>query len=149
MRVAGNTNLTLNPCIYLVEGGGFVASGNAGVHGDGVTIFNVGSRFPMGGGSSGAISLSGNGAISLTPAMSGLYAGLVVAQPSSNSQALSFSGNAAAGISGIIDAPSAGLVESGNARLSAAVIVDTLTLGGSASLTVQSSTGGRESRFGA
>ena len=116
INVSGNANLTLNPGVYLIEGGGFVAYGNASVRGDGVTIFNAGSRFPLGGGSSGAISLSGNGAITLSPAMTGAYAGLLVVQPSSNSQTLSFSGNAAAGVSGIIDAPSAGLVESGNAQ---------------------------------
>ena len=146
ITVSGNASLTLNPGVYVIAGGGFVAMGNASVTGDGVTIFNAGSRFPLGGGTSGSISLSGNGAIRLTPATSGVYAGMLVVQPGSNSQTLSFSGIAAAGISGIIDAPSAGLVESGNSRLSSAVIVDTLALGGNTSLTVQSSAGCHESK---
>ncbi len=122
----------MNAGMYIIEGGGFAVSGNAGVTGTGVTIYNAGSKFPSTGGTFGAINLSGNGTIKLTPATTGTYANLLFIQPSANSQVLTYSGNAMAGISGTIYAPSAQLVESGNAQLDAALVVDTITLSGNA-----------------
>ena len=65
IAVSDNANLTLNSGLYIIEGGGFLVSYNASVSGAGVTIFNTGSNFPAAGGAFGAISLSGNGTISL------------------------------------------------------------------------------------
>jgi hypothetical protein len=118
--------------LYIIEGGGFQVTGNASVSGTGVTLYNAGSKFPNSGGTFGAITLSGNGTISLSPPTTGSYAGVLILQPAANTQALSFSGNAMAGVSGTVYAPAAQLVESGNAEVSATVIVDTMTLSGNA-----------------
>ncbi len=124
---SGNANLTLSAGTYIIEGGGFSASGNANVTGTGVMIFNIGS-----GSTFGAITMSGNGTYKLTPPSTGPYANVLVFQPAANTQVLSYSGNAMAGVTGTIYAPGAQLVESGNAQVNAAIIVDTLTLSGNA-----------------
>ena len=132
IAVSGNASLTLDAGLYIIEGGGFQVSGNASVTGTGVTLYNAGSKFPNSGGTFGAITLSGNGTISLTPATTGSYAGILFLQPAANTQVLTFSGNAMSGMTGTIYAPSAQLVASGNAQVSAAIIVDTMTLSGNA-----------------
>ncbi|MFI5455600.1 MAG: hypothetical protein ACHRXM_09125 [Isosphaerales bacterium] len=53
----------------------------------------------------------------------------MIFQPSDNSRALSISGNAS-GTTGTVYAPTAQLAESGNAQLSAAIVVDTMTVSG-------------------
>jgi Ca2+-binding RTX toxin-like protein len=130
ITVSLNAKLTMGAGLYIIEGGGFQVSGNASVTGTGVTIYNAGSKFPAAGGTTGAISLSGNGTIKLTPASTGPYAGIVFVQPASNTQALSLASNAVAGITGTIYAPAAQLAASGNAQLNLTLDVDTLTLSG-------------------
>ncbi len=132
ITVSGDASLTMSAGIYIITGGGFSVSGNASVTGTGVTIYNANSTFPSSGGTTGAISLSGNGTFKLTPATTGTYANLLFIQPAANTHVLTYSGNAMAGVSGTIYAPSAGLVESGNAQLNASIIVDTITLSGNA-----------------
>jgi len=137
ITVSGNAKLTMASGIYIIEGGGFSVSGNAGVTGSGVTIVNAGSNYPSTGGKYGSISLSGNGTCDLSPATSGLYAGIVFFQPSDNNQAISVTGNAS-GITGTIYAPAAGLSESGNGALDASsLIVDTITIGGNGAADTQ------------
>ena len=131
ISASGNAKLTLSSGVYIVEGGGFSVSGNATVTGSGVMIVNVGGNYPSSGGSYGGISLSGNGSYSLSPQSSGTYAGIVIFQPKDNTKGLSVSGNAS-GMTGAIYAPAARLNESGNARLNAAIVVDTMTVSGNA-----------------
>jgi subtilase family serine protease len=95
-------------------------------------IYNAGSNYPNSGGKFGSITLSGNGTISLTPAATGPYADVLICQPAANTVALNLSGNAMSGVSGTIYAPSAQLIDSGNAQLTLALVVDTLTLSGNA-----------------
>ena len=105
ISVSGNAILKINPGIYIVEGGGFAVSGNAGVTGTGVTIYNAGSKFASSGGTYGAITVGGNGTVKLTPAATGAYANLLFVQTATNSTTLTFGGNAIEGISGTIYAP--------------------------------------------
>ncbi|MFI5459371.1 MAG: choice-of-anchor Q domain-containing protein [Isosphaerales bacterium] len=143
ITISSNASVTLNAGVYVIKGGGFTVSGNATVKGTGVVIYNAGSSYPNAGGTYGAISLSGNGAINLAAPATGTYAGLVFVQPSANAKALSTSGNAIA-LSGTVFAPSAQLNLSGNAQLNAAVVVDTMTISGngvSNTVTLSSPTG--------
>ena len=71
VSVSGTGQLTLNPGIYIIKGGGFSVSGGARVTGNGVLIYNAGSNFPGTGGTFGQVVLSGNGNISLTPMTTG------------------------------------------------------------------------------
>ncbi|MGP0067962.1 MAG: Ig-like domain repeat protein [Isosphaeraceae bacterium] len=129
ITVSGNASLTLSSGTYIIEGGGFSISGNAGVKGSGVLIVNAGSDYPSTGGTYGSITLSGNGSYNLSPPTTGTYAGIVIFQTRDNSKAMTISGNAS-GMTGTIYAPAAPLSESGNAQLNAAFIVDTMTVSG-------------------
>ncbi len=129
ITVSGNAKLTMSSGIYIIEGGGFSVAGTASVTGSGVMIFNAGSKYTSTGGTYGSITLGGNGTCNLSPATSGIYAGIVFFQPLDNTKAISVTGNAS-GIAGTIYAPAAPLSESGNAALDASLIVDTLTISG-------------------
>jgi hypothetical protein len=129
INVSGNASLTMDAGLYIIEGGGFHVSYNGSVSGAGVMIDNTGAGSDSCE-SYGAITLGGNGAIRLGPATTGTYAGILIFQPVANKQVLAFSGNAMAGVNGTIYAPSAQFVESGDAQISATVIVDTMALSG-------------------
>ena len=130
ITASGSAKLTLSPGIYIIEGGGFSVSGAASVSGSGVTIFNVGSKYPTTGGTYGSISLSGSGTCSLSPATSGTYAGILFFQPKDNTSIISVSG-AASSLTGAIYAPAAELTVSGSGELSAAIDVATMSVTGS------------------
>jgi Bacterial Ig-like domain (group 3)/PKD domain len=135
INVSGNAHLTLNPGVYVIQGGGFTVSGNASVAGNGVLIYNAGSNFPSAGGNFGGITLSGNGTITLTPPTTGQYDGVVIYQSRENTRALSLGGNASAGITGDVYAANALLSLSGNTQLKAPLVVGTVNVSGNVSLT--------------
>jgi len=129
ITVSGNAKLTMNSGIYIIEGGGFTVSGTASVSGPGVLIVNAGSSYPNTGGTYGSITLSSAGSYNLSPPTTGTYAGIVIFQSRDNTKALTVSANASA-LTGTIYAPAAQVAESGNAQLNAAIIADTMTIGG-------------------
>jgi hypothetical protein len=129
ITISGNAKLTMKAGTYFIEGGGLSVSGNASLAGTGVLIVNAGSRYPATGGAYGGITLAGNGSFSLSPPTAGAYAGVVIYQPRDNTKALTVSGNAS-GMAGAIYAPAAQLIESGNARLSTAMVIGKLTMSG-------------------
>jgi hypothetical protein len=135
ISVSGNAKLTLSGGTYIIEGGGLTVSGNAGITGSGVFIYNAGSNYPNSGGSFGGITLSGNGTFNLTALSTGTYAGLLIYQSRQNTRALSLSGNAMAGMTGTIYAANALLSMSGNAALQSPLVVGTLNLSGNVALT--------------
>lgn len=136
IKVSGNATLTMQPGVYEIAGGGVTVSGNAGVTGAGVTLYNAGSSFPAAGGNFGGISVSGNGVITLTAPSTGTYAGVAIFQARDNTRALSLSGNGMAGMKGIVYAPSAMLAIGGSGQESLPLIVDQLVLSGNASSTL-------------
>jgi hypothetical protein len=129
ISVAGNAKLAMASGIYIIDGGGFSVSGNATVTGSGVMVFNTGGNYPGAGGTYGRITLGGNSTCTLSPMMSGPYAGIVFFQPRDNKQAMAVTGNAS-GIIGTTYAPGAGVFESGNGVIKGSLIVDTLTISG-------------------
>jgi Matrixin/PKD domain/Right handed beta helix region/Periplasmic copper-binding protein (NosD) len=136
IKVSGNAKLTLNPGIYVIAGGGVSVSGNAGITGAGVTIYNAGSNI-LGGGTPtyGGVGLNGNGLVQLSAPSTGTYAGVLIFQSRDNTRAMSLSGNTALGITGMIYAPKALLSLTGNAQLQSHVpmVVDQLQLSGNGS----------------
>jgi RHS repeat-associated protein len=132
IRVSGNASLTMNPGTYVIAGGGFSVSGNGSVNGSCVTIYNAGSSYPSPGGSFGAISLSGNGTMTLTAPTSDTYDGVVIFQARDNTQAISMSGNNLTGVVGSVYAKSAQLNLSGNAKFNDALVVGTMNISGNA-----------------
>jgi hypothetical protein len=97
----------------------------------------------------GAITLSGNGTIKLTPPSTGTYTGILIFQARDNAKAVTLSGNAMQGVAGTIYAPAAQLSTSGNGQIGStsnplSIVVDTLTASGNAvadGLTLNSPTG--------
>ena len=135
INVSGNANLTLNPGVYVIAGGGFNVSGNARVSGSGVMIYNAGSKFPSTGGSFGPISLSGNGNIQLSAPTTGPYADILIFQSRDNTQPITLSGNGSLAMNGTIYAPVALLTMSGNGKETQPLVVNQLNMSGNASST--------------
>ena len=137
IQLSGNANVTMSPGMYIIKGGGFTVSGNAGVSGSRVTIFNAGSNYngSTDGGNFGGISLSGNGNLNLNPPTTGTYAGILIYQSRVNTRALSISGNANVNVNGTIYAANAALTMSGNGQLDDTLVVNTLNISGNIALT--------------
>jgi hypothetical protein len=135
VSISGNANVTLNSGVYIIEGGGLVASGAASLSGTGVMIYNAGSNYPNSGGNFGGITLSGSGTFNLSAPTSGPYAGVLMFQARQNTRALSISGSILSGLNGAIYAPSALLSLSGGAQLQAPIYVGMLSVSGGAALT--------------
>jgi hypothetical protein len=135
IKVSNNANLTLNPGICIIEGGGLTVTGSASISGSGVMIYNAGSNYPSSGGKFSGITLSSMGTISLSAPTSGPYAGVLIFQSHENTLALSLSGNAMTGMSGTIYAPSALLSLTGSAQLQQGLVVGMLSVSGPIALT--------------
>ena len=118
ISISGSARLTMQPGIYVITGGGFSLSGAGSVTGSGVFIYNAGSNYNGGSGSTfGSFNLS-SGTISLSPQTTGPYAGILLFQSRDNTRALSISGAVAAGLgAGVVYAPSALLQLSGSAQI--------------------------------
>ena len=101
ISVSGTAKLTMASGVYVIEGGGFSVSGSASVTGSGVMIVNAEGSGSYTGGTSGSITLSGSGSYSLSPAESGIYAGVVFFQPPDNPKTITVTANAT-GINGTI-----------------------------------------------
>ena len=138
--MSGNAKLTMGGGIYIIEGGGFSVSGNSSVTGSGVMIFNAGSKYPSTGGTYGSITLSGTGTFNLSPATSGLYAGIVFFQPRGQ-YAGPYRDRQCFGNHRHDLRAGGHLSESGNAALDASLIVDTLTISGNGTINGPSSAG--------
>jgi hypothetical protein len=124
------TSVTLNPGIYILEGGGLSISGTAVVSGNGVMLYNTSSKYPGSGGSYGSIALSG-GTLNLTAATTGSYAGVVIFQDRSNTKSLKLSGSALVeGTGNIVYVPDALVSLSNSANLQGALVVGTLSMSG-------------------
>ncbi len=139
ISVGASGQLTMLPGIYVIKGGGFSVSGAGIVTGSGVFIYNAGSNYNGGSGSSfGAISLSA-GTVTLSPPTTGVYAGISIFQSRDNTKAMTVSGALFANLGGgVIYAPSAVLNISGSAQVGGSgtpvspLIVNELVVSGAA-----------------
>ena len=133
ITISGSASVHLNPGVYIIKGGGLTLSGAARLTGSGVLIYNAGSSFPSGGGAFGGIAISGSASATLSPASTGVYAGITLFQSRDNNHALSFSGAAQTGISGFVYAQTALVTLAGSAStLKMGMIVDRLNSSGAA-----------------
>jgi hypothetical protein len=134
IQVSGNGKLTLNPGIYIIAGGGLAVSGSASIAGNSVLIYNASSQSGGNYGPKGAIQISGQAHVNLTPAAAGLYAGVTIFQARNNTAQISLTGHAVVSTHGVIYAPAARLFIDGGAQLSAPLVVDQFQLSGSESI---------------
>ena len=150
ISITGKANVTLNPGIYVLQGGGLNISGNASVSGSGVLFYNPGSDYnatnggadagdpldvlnqnfvPDASANFGGINLSGNANVQLAPPTSGAFAGILFYQRRANNQAVNIAGDAL-GLSGTIYAKWAALTLSGSMTTGTQFVVNSVTLGG-------------------
>jgi Putative Flp pilus-assembly TadE/G-like len=87
ISISGTANLTLAPGIYYMDGGGFSMAGQGTFTAPGVMIFNAPS------GPNDRISITGNGAVTMTPPTSGIYQGMTLFQKRSATQQMNIAGN--------------------------------------------------------
>jgi hypothetical protein len=102
---SGTTVLASNT-VYIVGGNGIQLSGNASLTGTNVMIYVSGPR--------AAISMTGNGAVNLSPMSSGPYEGIVLFQDRSDSNGDTLTGNGNLNITGTIYTPNASITAVGN-----------------------------------
>jgi hypothetical protein len=132
ISVSGNSRLDLEPGMYFIGEDGFrVTSGS--VYGEGVVIVMM----------SGALDLSGTSALELSPPESGDLAGIVIAQPASNTEEMRIAGGREVLISGTLYAPGATLRLAGHSTISGEgpqmgdlVVAHRVALAGTASIKI-------------
>jgi Flp pilus assembly protein TadG len=119
ISATGNVTLNLNPGTYVINGGFGGFTGNVNINGTGVTLVLLGSS-----------SLIGNVNLNLSAPTSGSYSGVLIDQPSSNTNAISLTGNAGSTLKGVIYAPGAAVTLTGNSgsNIYADFVVKSLTL---------------------
>ena len=119
LRVSGQGNLTLQPGVYIVNGGSMSVSGGATVTGNGVTIIMTDSTTPT---STGSVSISGGSNVNLSAPTTGGTAGLAFFQDrgASNGGSNSFSGGSTQSITGALYFPNQSVTFSGNSGNTAA-----------------------------
>ena len=125
---SNNDTVTINPGIYVINGGElhFVSGGGSGT-GSGVFFYLVGN----------ASLVIDNGAnVNLTAPTNGTYSGDVIFQDPSDTQAMNIQGGANTNLSGIIYAPTSNvtLANGTNTVLNADFVANTLTIGGGETL---------------
>jgi hypothetical protein len=137
ISMTGKGSITLNPGIYYMQGGGFSVSGQGSLTGSGVLIYNDPQS------NSDVVNLAGQGAITLSPPMSGPYQGMLLFQSRTATiqpdVSVSGSGTAPMRISGTFYAPRALLKVTGNGTqdtIGSQYISDTLALGGNGTFKV-------------
>ncbi len=119
INVTGSGNLTMKPGLYVITGGGFSVNGAATLTGSGVTVYNAGSNYNGGSGSTfGGFAISTSGPVNFSPMATGPYAGIALFQSRDNTRAVALSGNTAVALNGgVLYAPAALLNISGSAQL--------------------------------
>ena len=132
IKVSGTGNLTLNPGNYVIAGGGLSVTNSASLTGIGVTIDSDSNAYPNAGGTYSGIALNTTGVVTLSAPATGSYAGILFYLGQSNTSVVSLSAGSTSTLSGIIDAPASQLSVTGAIKLTDALIVGTLSMGGAA-----------------
>jgi hypothetical protein len=117
VNLGGNGDLTLNPGIYILKGGGMDTGGNADVSGTGVFLYNTYSTYPAAPGASpncSTINLQGNSQMVLSAQTTGTWANLLVYQDPACSVEMKIGGNGTFNGTGSIYIPSAHFRFDGN-----------------------------------
>ena len=130
ITISSQPNVTLAPGIYYLQGGGFTMSGgSSSLIAKGVMIYNGASLS----GSTGKITLSGGGAVTMSPLTDGDYAGMAIFQDRTSTQTVTLSGGSNWNFTGTVYAAKAHVDVSGGsgATMGSQYISDTLTLSGS------------------
>lgn len=135
LSISGQANVTFNPGMYILNGGGLSStSSNTVLSGSGVSFYNTSSP----GYNFSPISISGGTTLSLTAPTSGAYQGILIFQDRaiSSGSASSITGSSDSNLSGTVYMPTADLSFSGSSAssLTLALVVRSLAITGSSQL---------------
>jgi Putative Flp pilus-assembly TadE/G-like len=108
ISVSGKDSLILQPGIYYMDGGGFSFSGQGSLTATGVMIYNDPHS------NSDDVSITGQGAVTWSPPLTGTYAGMTLYQRRDSTVQVSLAGNGNMNITGVLYAASALVYVSGN-----------------------------------
>ena len=129
IKISSQPNVTFAPGIYYLEGGGLTMSGgSSSLTAKEVMIYNGASST----GSTGKITLSGGGAVTMTPPTGGNYAGMAIFQDRTATSDVTLSGGSNWDFTGTVYAAAAHVDVSGGSggSMGSQYISDTLTLSG-------------------
>src|SRR5437868_1155065 len=138
--VNANAVLTLNPGMYIIDGGGLTVNGGATVNGTGVTLdFTSSSRRDW-----ATVTINGNANVNLTPMTYGPTRGIVIFADRNTPQGTSFKFNGGANqyFAGAIYVPTGAINFAGGADTATTctqVIGDTVTFVGNSNLAIDCS----------
>jgi Flp pilus assembly protein TadG len=143
ITVLGGANVTFSSGIYVLEGAGLTINSST-ANGSGVMFYNTSSTYNPSNGSDGASTPTGKFTISGSTAnLTGLnnsssnFDGILFFQDRANSQTVTMSGNSgSSNLSGAIYAPAAPLSVSGTGTWAAQFIVSSVSISGSANITL-------------
>lgn len=130
ITISSKPNVTFAPGNYYLQGGGLTMSGgSSSLTALQVMIYNGANSS----GSVGKITLSGGGAVHMTPPSGGDYAGMAIFQDRTSTQPITLSGGSTWDFKGTVYGAKAHVDVSGGsgARMGSQYISDTLTLSGS------------------
>ena len=135
-----NAVLTLNPGLYILDGGGLTVNGGATVNGNGVTLYFTSSS----GSNWATVTINGNANVNLAPMTYGPTRGIVVFADRNTPAGTSFkfNGGATQYFAGAVYVPSAAVNFSGGATATTTctqVIGDTVTFTGNSNLAIDCS----------
>jgi hypothetical protein len=130
IQIKGASVVTMQPGVYIMEGGGFQVSGLSTVLGTEVMIYNTSGAY-----AAGAISINTLGKVALVAPLSGAYQGIGIFQDRSLNQGIAITGNGLTAVGGTVYAPAApvtlaGLAAVGVDTLGGAYICDTMQVSG-------------------
>jgi Flp pilus assembly protein TadG len=140
IKTNANAVLTLNPGLYILDGGGLTVNGGATVNGNGVTLVFTSSS----GNNWANVTINGNANVNLTPMTYGPTRGIVVFADRNTPQGTSFkfNGGATQYFAGAVYVPSAAVEFAGGANATTTctqVIGDTVTFTGNSNLAIDCS----------
>ena len=137
LHLTGGATVTMNPGIYYMKSGSFIVDNGVTVTGAGVMIY-----VDNGG---GQISFQGGGRVTLTPPLTGTYAGIAMYQDRTPTQPISIANGSQISITGTIYAAKAQFQMAGGAtnnQFGSQIVVDTLNLTNNATLNFASGSTG-------
>jgi hypothetical protein len=137
IHITGASIVTMNPGVYIIQGGGFQVDGAATVAGLGVMVYNTTSAtYP-----SGPITIASAGKVALAAPLSGTYQGINFFQDRGLATTISMTGVGLAAITGVVYAAQApvsltGLALAGVDILGGAFVVNSMTVQGVGAITL-------------
>ena len=128
--------VTLNPGVYIINGGSLKINANAAVTGSGVTFYLTNGA---------TLSMNGNSDVQLSAPTSGTYSGMLFISDRSNSSSISINGDSTSTMTGVIYAPDASVSYIGNfggANGCTQIVAQTVSWSGNASFSANCSSAG-------